>query len=75
MPFTVTLEPEVESRLETLATKTGQDKSVLLQMAIENGIDDITDYFTASEVLERVKHGKEKTFTSREMRVELGLED
>jgi RHH-type rel operon transcriptional repressor/antitoxin RelB len=72
---TIELSPELESRLDDLAKKTGRDRAVILQMAVENGIEDIVDYFEASAVLERVRRGDEKVFSSREVRDELGLDD
>lgn len=36
---------------------------------------DEQDYLDAAEVLERVRKGEEKTYTSAEVRKELGLDD
>ncbi len=75
MPTTITLEPEVEERLDEIARQTGQDKTTVLKMVIENAIDDIEDYARASEVLLRVREGKEQLFTAQQVRDELGLGD
>ncbi len=72
---TIALTPELESRLDDLAKQTGRDRAVILQMALENGIEDVADYFEASLVLERVRRGEEKVFSSREVRDGLGLDD
>lgn len=72
---TIELTPALESRLDVLSEQTGQDKSVILRMAVENGIEDIVDYFKASAILERVRRGEEKVFSSKEVRDELGLDD
>ncbi len=72
---TIALSPELESRLDDLAKQTGQDRAVILRMALENGIEDVRDYFEASMVSERVRRGEEKVFSSREVRDELGLDD
>jgi len=42
---------------------------------IENGLDDLEDYYLATEVLERVRNGQEKVFSVSDVRKELGLDD
>jgi RHH-type rel operon transcriptional repressor/antitoxin RelB len=42
---------------------------------IENGLDDLEDYYLAAEVLERVRQGKEKIHSSAQVRADLGLND
>ena len=66
---------ETEQRLNLLVSKTGRSKSSLLREIIECGLDDIEDYYLASDVLERVRGGQEQIYTSAEVRRELGLDD
>ncbi|HTU42153.1 MAG TPA: hypothetical protein VMF10_10605 [Candidatus Aquilonibacter sp.] len=42
---------------------------------IENGLDDLEDYYLAADVLERIRKGQEKTHTRSLVRAELGLGD
>ena len=71
----INLPPEIEQRLESLATQTGRAKKDLLLQAIENGMYDVEDYYAAHEVLERIKRGEEKVYTEAEVREHLGLDN
>jgi RHH-type rel operon transcriptional repressor/antitoxin RelB len=42
---------------------------------IENGLDDLEDYYLAANVLERVRKGEEKIHSSVQVRSDLGLDD
>ena len=75
MTTSVHLTPEIQHRLDQLASQTGLSKQSLLRQIIEHGIEDVEDYYLATEVLERVKSGEEPVYSSAEIRVELGLED
>ncbi len=75
MATSVRLAPEIEERLDFLANQTGRTKAFYLRQIIENGLDDLEDYYLAAEVLERVRKGKEKVYSSASVRKDLGLED
>jgi RHH-type transcriptional regulator, rel operon repressor / antitoxin RelB len=75
MSVTITLSPEVEDRVERLAAETGRDKNEFLRELVERGIDDMEDYHLAAAAMERVRAGKEKVYSSAEVRKMLGLED
>ena len=75
MATTIVLSPETEERLDFLASETGRSKEFLLNEMIERGIEDIEDYYLAVKVLERIRAGKERVYTSAEVRRELGLEN
>ncbi len=75
MPTSIRLSPETETRLNYLADQTGRSKAYYLREIIENGIDDMEDYYLAIDVLERVRKGNEKIHTSDEVRKDLGLEN
>ena len=64
MTTTITLSPESDERLDLLASQTGRSKSSLLHEMIECGLDDIEDYYLAVEVLECIRAGKERVYTS-----------
>ncbi|MER8371923.1 ribbon-helix-helix protein, CopG family [Mesorhizobium sp. M1338] len=59
MPTSIRLAPEIEERLDFLATKTGRSKAYYLRELIERGLEDIEDYYLAAEVLERIRRGEE----------------
>jgi len=75
MATSVRLAPEIEKRLEFLANQTGRTKAFYLRQIIENGLDDLEDYYLAAEVLERVRKGEEKVYSAESVRKDLGLED
>ena len=75
MATSVQLSPEVEERLELLISQTGLSKSSILSEIIERGLDDIEDYYLAVEVLERIRTGKERIYSSAEVRRDLALDD
>ncbi|MBK8755025.1 MAG: CopG family transcriptional regulator [Candidatus Competibacteraceae bacterium] len=69
------LEPEIEQRLDALTARTGRTKAFYLREIIEQGLDDIEDYYLASATLERVRKGEEKLYTAEEVRKDLGLDN
>lgn len=75
MSISFTLDAETERRLIALANRTGESAADLIRNAMTNGIEDLEEYFSAAEALERLKAGKERTYSSEEVRRELGLED
>jgi RHH-type transcriptional regulator, rel operon repressor / antitoxin RelB len=75
MATSVRLAPEIEKRLDFLANQTGRTKAFYLRQIIENGLDDLEDYYLAAEVLERVRKGDEKIYSAESVRKDLGQED
>jgi RHH-type rel operon transcriptional repressor/antitoxin RelB len=74
MATSVRLSPELSSRLDRLATKTGRSKAFYLREMIEEGISEMEAYYMAMEVRDRVRAGKEKVYTATEIRNSLGLD-
>ena len=70
----IRLPPEIERRLELLASQTGRTKAFYLREVIERGLDDIEDYYLADDILERVRRGKEGVHAAADVRRELGLD-
>lgn len=66
MATSIRLDAETESRLDTLAAHTGRSKAYYLRELIERGIDDLEDYYLATEVLERIRKGEEEVLSSDE---------
>ena len=75
MPTSIRLNPETEHRLDLLATTTGRSKAFYLRQIIEQGIEDMEDYYLAADVLERVRKGQEPVHTAAAVRADLGLDD
>jgi RHH-type transcriptional regulator, rel operon repressor / antitoxin RelB len=75
MPTSIRLSAKAEQRLDLLAERTGRTKAFYLRQMIENGLDDLEDYYLAADVLERIRKGGEKTHSSSRVRADLGLDD
>jgi RHH-type rel operon transcriptional repressor/antitoxin RelB len=75
MPTSIRLDSATESRIGDLAHTTGRSKAYYLRELIMNGIDELEDYYRASEVMDRVRSGKEAVYSSKKVRQNLGLDD
>jgi RHH-type transcriptional regulator, rel operon repressor / antitoxin RelB len=75
MATSIRLPEDVERRLDLLAEKTGRTKAFYIREMILNHLDEIEDYYLAADVVERLRKGQERTFSAREVRRDLGLDD
>lgn len=75
MATSVRLVPEIEKRLDFLASKTGRTKAFYLREIIERGIEDIEDYYLSADVVERIRKGEETIHSAADVRKDLGLDD
>ncbi len=75
MATSVRLSQETEKRLEFLASSTGRTKAYYLREIIEQGIEEMEDYYLAVNVLERVRKGQEQVHSATDVRRDLGLDD
>ncbi len=75
MATSIRLEPEVEKRLDFLATQTGRTKAFYLRELITRGMEDLEDYYLAADVLERVRKGEEEILSSADVRRALELDN
>ena len=75
MATSIRLNQETEQRLDYLAAHTGRTKTYYLREIIENGIEEIEDYYLAADMLERVRKGQEQVHSAANVRKELGLDD
>ncbi len=73
MAISVRLSPETEKRLDVLSEQTGRSKTFYLRELIENGLDELEDYYQASQVVERIKQGTEAVYSLEETEKLLGL--
>ena len=75
MATSIRLAPETERRLDFLAVRTGRTKAFYLRELIERGLADLEDYYLAADVVERIRKGSEKVYSTAEVRDALGLDD
>lgn len=75
MATSIRLTQEIEQRLDYLASHTGRTKAYYLREIIEQGIEDMEDYYLAADVLERIRKGQEQVHSAANVRKDLGLED
>lgn len=71
----IRLPEELESRLETLAKRTGRTKTFYAREAIEQHLEDLEDLYLAERVAKRIRSGKEQTSSLEEVEARLGLAD
>lgn len=74
MATSIRLDPALEQRLDHLAAQTGRTKSYYLRELVAMGLDDLEDYYLAASTVERVRKGKEKVYSSAQVRKDLGLD-
>ena len=74
VPTSVRLDPAIEARLDQLAEATGRSKAYYLRELIERGIDDLEDAYLCASVLERIRAGKEQTYSLNDVMEDLGLD-
>ena len=75
MATSIRLAQETEQRLDFLAANTGRTKAYYLREIIEQGLEDLEDYYLAANVLERVRKGQEQAHSAADVRRDLGLDD
>jgi RHH-type rel operon transcriptional repressor/antitoxin RelB len=74
MATSIRLDPAIEQRLDYLAAQTGRTKAYYLREIIKQGLEDVEDIYLADKALEDIRAGKSRTFTTEEVRKELGLD-
>lgn len=75
MATSVRLDPAIEKRLNVLAAETGRTKAFYLRQIIEQGIEDMEDYYLAANTQERIRQGQEKTHSAGAVRKALALDN
>ena len=71
MPTTLKLDAETERRLRRLAELSGRSAADQLAEIIAAGIEDLEDVEAAERVQARIVSGKEKVYSSEQLRIEL----
>jgi RHH-type transcriptional regulator, rel operon repressor / antitoxin RelB len=71
----IRLPQSIEKRLDKLAKRSGRTKTYYAREAILRHIEDLEDAHQAERILQRVRAGKERTYTLDEVARRLGLGD
>lgn len=66
MPTSIRLAPDIEARLDALASRTGRTKAYYLRELVERGLEDMEDYYSAMDVMDRIRRGEEDVLSSEE---------
>ncbi len=75
MATSIRLEAPLEKRINELARRTGRTKAFYLRELVQRGLDDLEDYYLAAATVERVRKGEEQTYSTADVRSDLGLDD
>ncbi len=75
MATSIRLDAATEQRLNRLAAQTGRTKAYYLRELVENGLEDLEDYYLAAATIERVRKGEERVYSLDEVERDLGLAD
>ena len=75
MPTSIRLDPATEQRLDHLASTTGRTKAFYLRELVQNGLEDLEDYYLAAATVERVRKGEERVYSLDDVERDLGLAD
>ena len=65
--------PELKERVDNLAKRTRRSSGFYYNILLEDYLSDIEDIYDAIDISEKVRAGKEKTYSSDEIRKELDL--
>jgi RHH-type transcriptional regulator, rel operon repressor / antitoxin RelB len=71
----IRLPPEIETRLDALAKKTGRSKSYYVREALVEHLGDLEDIYLADKRLKAVRMGKSKTVSLAALMKQHGLAD
>ena len=65
--------PELKERVDNLAKRTRRSSGFYYNVLLEDYLSEIEDIYDAIDISEKVRAGKEKTYSSAEIRKDLGL--
>lgn len=71
----VRLPDEIDARLDELARETGRSKDFYIIKALEEYLEDLEDLYLAEKIMEGVRAGKIKVYSSEEVEKRLGLDN
>ena len=64
---------ELKNRVDFLAKETHRSSSFYFNLLLEEHLEDLEDIYLSEKVLQDIRSGKEKTYTTEEVCKELGL--
>nr|CRY97703.1 hypothetical protein [uncultured prokaryote] len=64
---------EFKNRVDFLAKETRRPSSFYFNLLLEEHLEDLEDIYLSEKVLQDIRSGKEKTYTTEEVCKELGL--
>ena len=64
---------EFKDRVDLLAKETHRPSSFYFNLLLEEHLEDLEDIYLSEKVLQDIRSGKEKTYTTEEVCKELGL--
>lgn len=67
----VRLDDDLKSRLDALSASTRRPSAVYVREALELYLEDLEDYYMATEVSDRLAHGREDVVSLQDARREL----
>lgn len=70
----VRIPPDLETRLQRLAEKTGRTKTYYAREALLRYIEDLEDIYLAEKRLEDIRAGRSETISLEEVMKEYGME-
>ena len=74
MATSVRLDDELEDRIRNLAAATGRSQSFYINQMIKDGIDRVEQIYSILHETEQYQAGNLDTYSSNDLRHELGLE-
>lgn len=69
------LPDDINARLKALAQRTGRSKTFYIVEAIREHIDDLEDLYESQQIIQLVREGEMKVYTSDEVEKMLDLEN
>lgn len=69
----IRLPEDIEARLAALASQTGRTKTFYARAAILAHLEDLEDYYLAAQTATQVREGREKTYSSKDVRAGIGV--
>ena len=71
----IRLPEDIETRLDSLAKRTGRSKTFYAREAILEHLADLEDLYLAQKVKQRIDSGEERTFSLDDVELRLDLAD
>jgi len=70
---TIEVSDEIKAHIKALAVEFGESEATILRLALENGMEDVEDYYRAVAAMGRLERGEEEIISAEELDRRLGL--